>query len=412
VPPTDPRSIALVLLWLVICFAAGWSAPFLGFAAAGGRATVAPDAHWTERARLRGPAATALTFALLVSPVIAGVAGGEVSHEVAGMPPRLGGVLSGVAALCGVAVASARVTRRDREPPLGVSGLVSDWLVMALLFWVGYAVVVAAAVAMPLTWGAEPLLVLIGALTLLIVLAGGGISVCLLALGLARRAPEELDARVRAAAARAGVVVRRVLVVETSMANAAVLPLPRDVLLFRPILDFPAEELDAVLAHEVGHLCESRTVAWARLLPAFALLPSAALGPLWNGFGLPTALTIVLLPLFAALFAGRFVRALEARADAHAHAHEHEDPAREGVYARALARLAERNLTPAVRGGKGAHPDLWDRMVAAGVEPDFPRPAPPSRLRQRSGVFTAVTVCCVVLVVGSFVVLLLAALSR
>ena len=85
-PPTDPRSIALVLLWLVICFAAGWCAPFLGFAAAGGRATVEPNAQWTERARRRWPAATALTFALLVSPVIAGVAGAAAFTARRGEP--------------------------------------------------------------------------------------------------------------------------------------------------------------------------------------------------------------------------------------------------------------------------------------------------------------------------------------
>ena len=46
-----------------------------------------------------------------------------------------------------------------------------------------------------------------------------------------------------------------------------------------------------------------------------------------------------------------------------------------GTYARALARLYEDNLAPAVMPKETTHPHLYDRLVAAGVTPDFPRPA-------------------------------------
>ena len=59
------------------------------------------------------------------------------------------------------------------------------------------------------------------------------------------------------------------------------------------------------------------------------------------------------------------------RADAIAHANE-PDP---GIYARALAKLYEDNLLPAVNAkDRATHPHLYDRMLAAGVTPDFPRP--------------------------------------
>jgi len=51
---------------------------------------------------------------------------------------------------------------------------------------------------------------------------------------------------------------------------------------------------------------------------------------------------------------------------------------RPGVYARALARLYEANFAPAVMPRKHSHPHLYDRLVSAGVQPDYPRPEPPT----------------------------------
>lgn len=54
------------------------------------------------------------------------------------------------------------------------------------------------------------------------------------------------------------------------------------------------------------------------------------------------------------------------------------DPA---VYARALERLYQTNQMPAVMPPRmeRPHPDLYDRMLDAGVTPDFPKPAPPKK---------------------------------
>lgn len=50
-----------------------------------------------------------------------------------------------------------------------------------------------------------------------------------------------------------------------------------------------------------------------------------------------------------------------------------------GVFARALAKRYEQNLFPAALPKKrSTHPDLYDRLVAAGVQPDYPTPKPPS----------------------------------
>jgi hypothetical protein len=68
---------------------------------------------------------------------------------------------------------------------------------------------------------------------------------------------------------------------------------------------------------------------------------------------------------------------MEERADKAGKAHEGEP----GVYARALEKLYRSNLMPAVmRQKRAVHPHLYDRMLEAGVTPEFPRPKPPSRM--------------------------------
>ena len=66
-------------------------------------------------------------------------------------------------------------------------------------------------------------------------------------------------------------------------------------------------------------------------------------------------------------------RNLEVRADEIATTHQ----GAAGTYARALSRLHEDGLIPAVLAKKKAtHPDLYDRLQTAGDMPDYPRPAP------------------------------------
>ena len=53
--------------------------------------------------------------------------------------------------------------------------------------------------------------------------------------------------------------------------------------------------------------------------------------------------------------------------------------ARAGTYARALEKIYEANLLPVVLREKRVHPDLYDRLVAAGATPAYARPKPPPR---------------------------------
>jgi len=69
-----------------------------------------------------------------------------------------------------------------------------------------------------------------------------------------------------------------------------------------------------------------------------------------------------------------------------------------GIYARALERVYERNLTPANMTSSLGHPPLYDRMISAGVEPDYPRPLRPPRARLLLALGIEAIVAAVVLV--------------
>jgi hypothetical protein len=83
---------------------------------------------------------------------------------------------------------------------------------------------------------------------------------------------------------------------------------------------------------------------------------------------------MVTIPALGAVFLGKLARRMEVRADAAAT----QNQASEGVYARALERLYQVSHIPVVMPGKRkVHPHLYDRMIAAGVTPEYPRPTPP-----------------------------------
>jgi hypothetical protein len=88
---------------------------------------------------------------------------------------------------------------------------------------------------------------------------------------------------------------------------------------------------------------------------------------------------------------------MEKRADAMAF----QEQAKEGVYARALEQLYRANQMPAVNAkNKQTHPHLYDRLVAAGVAPDYPRPAKPRRM---TWVGWVVALACLVVLLAAWV---------
>jgi hypothetical protein len=138
-------------------------------------------------------------------------------------------------------------------------------------------------------------------------------------------------------------------------------------------------QIQAIAAHELGHLSESKATRRKRWLLGWIVPIMFILLTLAQTHVLPFWLVFSALGAFI-LVGGRpirrFTRGLEAEADAFAH-RLNEDGA---VLASALERLYELNLSPVVTGKKHTtHPDLYDRLLALGVTPAFAKPEPPSK---------------------------------
>ncbi len=190
--------------------------------------------------------------------------------------------------------------------------------------------------------------------------------------GILRPAGERLRACVARVAERAGIAAPAAFEVEMVFPNAFALLLSGGIAVTSAALEcFEDPELEAVVAHELGHLRERRAHALF-LLPGLAAtfcalwavtLAQAALGWWWLAFPIGAIV----------LWFGhvRLMRSAERRADAFAHAHA--DPA---SLARALEILHRALILPP-RFGKGAtHPDLVSRQLAAGVTPHADSRAP------------------------------------
>ncbi len=258
---------------------------------------------------------------------------------------------------------------------------------LRMLPWLtGPVIAASAASALPLVapdGGVRWVVAALAAVLTLVGVAYGGplLSVATLAL---RRASPEIGALARRVAAREGIgwiLTLRLPTHGVPFANAAALPWARTMIVTDHIVELlTPRELEAVLAHEAGHLSEAPWVSACRVGAVATLLFATtsgariaeALSPGASDWvtllGLSAAVPMVLLVLALA-------RRMEERADAHARANVSAD-----ALADALAALARDARMPLVTGRRHArmHPDLYDRICACGRDLG-PRPAPPAR---------------------------------
>ena len=134
----------------------------------------------------------------------------------------------------------------------------------------------------------------------------------------------------------------------------------------------------------LAHLTESRTAQSSRFIGILTFLPWIFFNPLTHAFGILPFSGLLFTTLGIPRIYRKISRKLETRADAIAKANE-EDA---GTYARALTRLYEDNLVPAVMAkNRACHLHLYDRLLAAGVTPDFPRPAAAASIAWHGRIF-------------------------
>lgn len=325
-------------------------------------------AHWTEQARLLYPVRAGARSNLWVIPLVIAFGGLLYQPET----PTLW-VFAGVAAAVG-ALAGTLPMDRETIPRIPFPDLARQsalFFLMRLLFWLVFA---GATIAMPDKFNAKAMVLGVFVLSLWILWAWGGFVRVGRILGLFQPAPRHLSEIVAVASARINVPARGAFMARIPMAQAAAFPMTGELMFTQRLLEILKEdEVAAVCAHELGHLTERSCVRWGRMIQAMWFFPYVFLKPILAGLG---ALSLFALPIASVCVSRGFLRIsrkMELRADQMAVKNEGD----EKTYARALLRLYEDNLAPAALEKKsGTHPDLYDRLLAAGMTPDFPRPKP------------------------------------
>lgn len=324
--------------------------------------------HWTERARLLYPARKSARFNLWILTVFSVIATLLLDPESNPIFPALAGLLG--------AVLGSYSMNREIYPEIRFKSwlhLVASSLLLLFGFW---AVLVTGALAMPENFG--PLTWVVAGLVLLAMVAYfSGLGVHLLrGLRLLKPAPQQLAALVEEVSQKMAVPVRATWVLSTHLNNAVALPLTRQLIFTEKLVSIhPAPEIKVICAHELGHLNEPRKVLFVRTLVGLSLFPLVFIKPMDSFATAPDGYLLLLIPILLLFLVGRRVsRRMEKRADQIAA----ENQADTTVYARALERLYQTNHMPAVTSGRSnkIHPDLYDRVLAAGVTPEFPKPAP------------------------------------
>ena len=193
-----------------------------------------------------------------------------------------------------------------------------------------------------------------------------------------RQPADRLIHIVEEASARLGVGARATWQMAGVQAAAFAFPTTNELVFSDRLLEICTdEEIAAVCAHEMSHLTEARSVLAGRLLGSLILFPFIFINPLIHLSGI-FGLFVTYSGVFVLI---RFTRWLSQRMEKRADQFAVSNQLNEGVYARALEKIYRENSIPAVNiNNKQTHPHLYDRMVAAGITPDYPRPAKAQRL--------------------------------
>lgn len=355
---------------VVLAFVAAAMGQFVGMAIVLTPLWRGGDFHWTERAR-RGWSARLVAAAPLSLFIISFLGSGAgLTNPVSFLLPAatfFGAVVGTIPGLR--AVLRRRVTLRS---------LLGEYVVAFSLRTPATIVFLAMFLLLLWrSWDVETVEIMGLSLLLALLLSLGAAVPLVRLLGLLTAPSERLITIVQRAAAQTGVQPPPVFVLHWQAANAIAFPFARFVAFTPSIIELLSDdELTAVAAHEIAHLSESRAQKLIRLSGVLVIFPLFALPVLIRRF----EVLGFILPFTMAVAGGRFLRAfaqkLERRADAAAHSEAEQGAA----LATALEKLYEFNLVPAIMPGKRQiHPHLYDRMLAAGLQPTYPRPAPPRR---------------------------------
>lgn len=257
-----------------------------------------------------------------------------------------------------------------------------DWVrqatALSLLMLGTWVALIGAAVLMPPAPGLRMALVVGGYLAFHFALQFGLVLRYLRWVGFSHPAGNRLRQIVQEVTSQAGTRVRATWEMDGSLAQAYAFTTTQELMFSRRLLEICSdEEVKAICAHEVAHLGESPAVLAGRLAGSLSLFPLIFFAPLFHWLGLIGFLLPFVVSVGLIRFSRWLSRRMETRADHLALGQQTSD----GVYAQALEKIYRANHLPAVSLNKRqTHPDLYDRMVAAGVTPEYPRPGRPKRM--------------------------------
>ena len=332
----------------------------------------AAEAHWTERARLLYPVRFTAALDIFMLPILLVEIGFLWAPR--DFPMFL---MMTIAGCCGALVGGYPMSR-EIYPQLDfrcwghqvVAGWAMPFLIMAAL--------ITACCAMPPTVDGKMLLITGGYLAFHGLLQYGLVLKYLRLVRFLKPASPRLRQIVDEALLRISARVRHTWQLGGVLANAIAFPTTRELIFSDRLLEICTDaEISAVCAHELAHLTESKAVLAGRLFGSLTFFPLIFISPAVQYCG-PIGLVLPYAGMFLILhFARRLSQRMEKRADQAALAEQSD----EGVYAKALEKLYQANQTPAVNvNNRQTHPHLYDRMLAAGITPDYPRPARPKRM--------------------------------
>ncbi len=334
------------------------------------------QAPWHVRARLAYPSRSAVNSGALLGPIGLGVLAAVMTGPACALP----GLVLGLAVAAVGYVASSPVRRAVEQRAVLRPVAWPSWIREEIGFVtlrLGVLVVIAAGSMCVSDRFDTRTCVVLGCVAVAIGSMHLGSALWLLRLlGVARPAPTSIRNAVVRAAERLGAAAPLVFVVEFPWANAFAFPLAGCMLFTTRAADALTDgELSAIAGHELGHLGEPKVAGVARMAPGIAFTAIPAIIPIQSTWGVPGLSIALLLVLLTILLARRLARRLELKADQSAKSVEPSG----GEYARGLEHLYRMNLVPVVLAGKQVHAHLYDRLVNAGMQPDYARPKPPSR---------------------------------
>ena len=380
----------MIVLWLAAGALAGsflstWIAAFVCLPK-----SAASDAdHWTIRARQIYPLWVLLAVAPIFLPLVIWMmlvleanAGASLVHSL----------VVCFSSWAGISLAASAIESRVRGRRISVASWWRGWSVSLLFFLPHIAIFTLMAAGLSARIDPSTLMLMGFAVSLAVVMFCGGSLIVARAIGLLRAPSDRLRSIVRTAAERTGTSPNQIYELRWKSANAFAFPIAQAIAVSeRALEDLTDDELISVCVHELAHLRESWAVKLGRMIGHLALVPLFLVVPLLEEFGIAAVIFIVSCVFMALRFPQWLAYRMELRADAQALEKQGDD----GTYARALAKLYESNLMPAVMRQKHlTHPHLYDRLLAAKVTPDYPRPGPPSGWRQFFGVTVLLLTAC------------------